>query len=110
VDSLTADRLGVERSTIPSCADTGNNLLRTAALPASLKGVTAKAIAAALPERPTATAVQDALALDRAMRDRGLATPYVNVLAPPEDYSKLRRHKNPKYRFIPLEGHLPPEL
>lgn len=84
--------------------------IRQAAVDLASQGLTSKAIAAAIPEKPTATAVQDALALDRAMRNRGLATPYVNVLAPPEDYSKLRRHQNPKYRFVPLEGHLPPEL
>ncbi|MDB5355011.1 MAG: hypothetical protein JWN24_1464 [Phycisphaerales bacterium] len=84
--------------------------IRQAAVTLASQGLTAKAIAAALPEKPTATAVLDALALDRAMRQQGLATPYVNVLEPPEDYSKLRRHQNPKYRFKSLEGHVPPAL
>jgi site-specific DNA recombinase len=59
-------------------------------------------------EKPTATAVQNALALDRKMRELGLDSPYVQVLSPPPDYKKLRRHKNGKYRFTPLEGYTPP--
>jgi len=52
----------------------------------------------------TQPAVTNALALDRKMRDQGLATPYARVLEPPADYPKLRRHRNPKYRFEPLAG------
>ena len=58
-----------------------------------------KEIAAAIDEQPTVTAVQRALTLDRAMNAMGLGSPYELVLEPPTDYSKLRRHQNPKYRF-----------
>lgn len=37
----------------------------------------------------------------------GLTSPLVQVLSPPDDYAKLRRHKNAKYRFLPLEGYPP---
>jgi hypothetical protein len=58
----------------------------------------------------TQPAVGEALALDRMMRERGLISPYVPLASPPEDYKKLRRHKNPKYRFEPEEGYEPPPL
>lgn len=58
----------------------------------------------------TQTAVQKALALDRTMKSMGLETPYVPVNQPPEDYPKLRRHRNRKFRFEPLDGHQPPSL
>jgi hypothetical protein len=75
----------------------------------SLKEIAAK-IAATTDERPTATAVQNALALHARMLELGLSTPFVRVDAPPEDYPKLRRHKNRKYRFVPLEGYIPPKI
>jgi site-specific DNA recombinase len=62
-------------------------------------------VAPKLSEKATATAVQNALALDRKMRELGLETPYVLVHEPPDDYPKQRRHKNAKYRFEPLEGY-----
>jgi hypothetical protein len=37
-----------------------------------------------------------ALALDGLMRRRGLASPYVALTGPPDDYPKQRRHLNPK--------------
>jgi site-specific DNA recombinase len=61
-------------------------------------------------DRPSATAVQNALVLDRQMRQLGLDSPYVMVSEPPKDYPKLRRHKNSKYRFDPLDGYQPPPL
>jgi hypothetical protein len=36
------------------------------------------------------------------MQELGLDTPDVLLQEPPDDYAKLRRHKNPKYRFEPL--------
>jgi hypothetical protein len=39
------------------------------------------------------------------MREMGLASPYILVAEPPADYSKLRRHMNPRYRFEPLDGY-----
>jgi site-specific DNA recombinase len=63
-----------------------------------------------LPETPTQPAVSNALALDRMMRERNLETPYEFVSEPPEDYAKLRRHKNAKYRFEPAPDHVPPPI
>jgi hypothetical protein len=58
----------------------------------------------------TQTAVYRALALDRMMRERGLDSPYVVVFDPPDDYPKLRRHKNPRYKFTPAEGYQRPPI
>ena len=58
----------------------------------------------------TQTAVYDALALDRKMKEMGLTTPYMMIGEPPSDYHKLRRHKNPKYRFEAVEGFQQPPL
>lgn len=55
----------------------------------------------------TETAVQRALALDLHMGSVGLADPYCVVITPPADYPKLRRHRNARFRFEPLEGHQP---
>jgi uncharacterized protein YqeY len=80
------------------------------ALVAQHPGITHQEISERLPEKATATAVGYALALDRLMRKLGLNTPYVTVLEPPSDYPKFRRHKNPKYRFEPVAGYVPPTL
>jgi DNA invertase Pin-like site-specific DNA recombinase len=58
----------------------------------------------------TQTAVYRALALDRMMRKRGLDSPYVVVLDPPNDYAKLRRHKNSRYKFTPRDGYQRPPI
>jgi hypothetical protein len=50
----------------------------------------------------TKTAVQKAAALDRMMKDRSLIDPYVPVTSLPDDFTKLRRHKHPRYKFDPL--------
>jgi site-specific DNA recombinase len=73
-------------------------------------GLKQKEIASAIDERPTVTAVQRSLALHRKMLTLGLENPYLLVLGPPEDYTKLRKHKNPKYQFEPLDGYQQPEL
>ena len=74
-------------------------------------GLTQRQIAVALvDERPKLPAVQKALALDRMMKEQGLDSPYVLVREPPDDYPKLRRHKNPKYRFEPCEGYQRPAI
>jgi hypothetical protein len=44
------------------------------------------------------------------MLDLGLDDPYVMVTGPPDDIKKFRRHRNPRYRFTPLEGYEPPPL
>jgi len=69
------------------------------------EGYDQREIAARIGEKPTQTAVQRALTLDRAMRAAGLDDPYITVLEPPSDYSKLRRHHNHKYRFRPKENY-----
>jgi len=58
----------------------------------------------------TQTAVQNALALDRKMKELGLSSPYVVMTHPPEDYPKLRRHKNPKFCFELSPGYSPTPL
>jgi len=63
-----------------------------------------------LSEKATLTAVQNALALDRRMRELGLTTPYLAMQGPPTDYAKLRRHKNPNYRFEPLTYYQRPTI
>ena len=68
-------------------------------------GMKPTAISRAIEERPTATAVRNALALQRQMSSFGLDSPYVAVLDPPDDYPKLRRHKHPRYSFKPLPGY-----
>lgn len=50
------------------------------------------------------TATQNAMALQRAMDARGIDDPYVPVLAPPEDGTKIKRHRHPEYRFQPLHS------
>jgi hypothetical protein len=47
--------------------------------------------------------VHRSLVLHRTMIRLGLSDPYVPVLAPPEDRPKLKRHKHPRYRFLPLQ-------
>jgi hypothetical protein len=64
-----------------------------------------KKIAQQLTQHVTATAVGRALALAKEMEGRGLIDPLLLIESPPDDYRKLRRHKNPKYQFQPLEGY-----
>ena len=61
-------------------------------------------------EKPSATAVQKALALDAKMKSLGLASPYLLLTEPPADYPKLRRHLNNKYQFQRRDGYEPPPL
>jgi hypothetical protein len=84
--------------------------IRADAVRLASRGLRQWEIARQLAQRPTQTAVQHALALDRRMHELGLDSPYIPLLEPPQDYSKLRRHGNPKYRFEPLEGHQPPAI
>jgi site-specific DNA recombinase len=84
--------------------------IREEAVRLEATGLKPKAIAQQIEEKPTATVVQNALALHRTMESLGLTTPYVTVLEPPDDYRKLRRHKNPRYQFRPRDGYLRPAL
>ncbi|MCH8828463.1 MAG: recombinase family protein [Planctomycetes bacterium] len=84
--------------------------IRDEAVHLAANGLKLHQIAAELQEKPTTTAVQNALALDRKMRELGLQSPYQIMMEPPQDYAKLRRHRNPKYRFELLEGYERPAI
>lgn len=73
-------------------------------------GFSQKEIAQQLTELATGTAVGRALALAKKMEGQGLTDPLLVIESPPDDYSKLRRHKNSKYLFQPLEGYKRPPL
>jgi hypothetical protein len=84
--------------------------IRDEAVRLAAGGFGQKAIARKMASRPTATAVQRALALQRLMASRGLSSPYETVLEPPDDYPKLRRHKHPRYQFQTVDGYQRPAL
>lgn len=79
--------------------------IRCEAVELRATGLTQRQIAARLSEKPKLPIVQKALALDNSMRSSSLSSPYRHVLEPPDDYAKLRRHKNAKYRFEPMDGY-----
>jgi len=82
--------------------------IRAEAVAFEKRGMEQREIARKLSEPATQAAVFNALDLDRRMKDLGLASPYLFLTAPPEDYPKLRRHKNAKYRFESLQDYQPP--
>ena len=85
--------------------------IRAEAVRLAAQGVAPSQIAARLTEeKPKLPVVQAALALDRKMREMELESPYVLVTEPPDDYPKLRRHKNPKYSFQPRDGYQRPAI
>jgi hypothetical protein len=84
--------------------------IREEAVRMRAEGLTQREIAAHLSERPKLPVVQQALAIDQQMKECGLRSPYRLVLEPPEDYAKLRRHKNTKFQFEPLDGYVRPPL
>jgi hypothetical protein len=73
-------------------------------------GCRPREIARLLPEQPKYQTVCKALELHQLMEEAGRETPYVFVDSPPDDYKKLRRHKNPKYHFQSLKDYDPPEI
>jgi site-specific DNA recombinase len=73
-------------------------------------GMKSREIARNIGESPKPAAVDNALALQRTMDELGLTDPLVLVMDPPQDYPKLRRHKNSKYRFKPRPGYERPSL
>lgn len=79
--------------------------IRSEAVECAARGLTQRQIAAQLQSRPTATAVWRALKLQEMMDALKISSPYILVSQPPTDYPKLRRHKNPKFRFEPQEGY-----
>jgi DNA invertase Pin-like site-specific DNA recombinase len=62
-------------------------------------GITEKEVAKRL--GITVTAAQRAASLDRLMRERKTTDPFVAVTEPPANYGKLRRHRHPRYKFMP---------
>lgn len=84
--------------------------IRAEAVELERRGVEQREIARKLSEAATQAAVFNALELDRRMKELGLVTPYEFLQTPPEDYPKLRRHKNSKYRFESLLDYQPPTL
>jgi site-specific DNA recombinase len=84
--------------------------IRPEAVRLATQGLTRDQIAEQLPGKPTSTAVTNAINLDKQMKSLGLSSPYETVLEPPEDMTRLRRHKNARYRFEPWEGYQPPAL
>jgi site-specific DNA recombinase len=73
-------------------------------------GMKLPAIAEAIQERPSLGMIKKALALHQEMEVRQLESPYVVVFDPPEDYPKVRRHRQPRYKFVPLVGYERPQL
>ena len=84
--------------------------IRSEAIELKATGLNQKEIASTIQERPTITAVQRAVALNRKMATLGITSPYALVVEPPADYAKLRRHMNSRYKFQPLEGYVQPAL
>lgn len=74
------------------------------------EGIPQRKIAREIIEKPKQATVFKALALHRQMLTLGLDSPYSVLREPPNDYPKLRRHLNRKYRFVPLDGYRPPEI
>ena len=85
-------------------------LIRPEAVRLATAGLEQREIASQLEGEPTQTAVWNALKLHRQMLEQGLTSPYKFVEAPPDDYHKLRRHKNKKYSFQPKPGYQRPPL
>lgn len=56
--------------------------------------------------------VQRAIKLDKLMRECGLESPYEVVTRPPTalESRKMKRHRNPRYRFEPVEAYEPPQV
>jgi site-specific DNA recombinase len=73
-------------------------------------GMPQRCIAQSLAETATLPAVQNAIALHREMQELRLESPYVVLLEPPDDYRKLRRHKNGKFEFAMRQGYERPVI
>jgi site-specific DNA recombinase len=73
-------------------------------------GLQQREIAERLPEKTFQVVVQKAIALDRMMKARRQTSPYEVLGEPPADYTKLRRHRNARYLFKPLEGYERPPI
>ena len=73
-------------------------------------GMPQRCIAQSLTEKATQPAVQNAIALHRQMQHLELESPYVVLLQPPDDYRKLRRHKNDRFAFKMIQGYERPAI
>jgi DNA invertase Pin-like site-specific DNA recombinase len=73
-------------------------------------GMKLKEIAAAIAEKPTDTAVGNALRIQAMMDAQGLTTPYILITSPPPENKQLCRYRCADYRFTPVEGYVPPNL
>lgn len=67
-------------------------------------------IAAAMTPRPRTKTVSEALKLERVREELRLDSAYQLVLEPPENYTKLKRHRHRAYRFEREAGYSPPPL
>jgi len=105
LDDLLTHKLTLDLFTPPQ-----RERIREESIRLATTGMKPKAIARSIDERPTSTAVHNALALHRKMIALGLDSPYVVVLEPPDDYPKLRRHKHPRYTFQSRDGYEAPSL
>jgi hypothetical protein len=84
--------------------------IREEAVHLAALGMKQRDIAKRLSKPTSQPVVQKALALDRMMKERGFTTPYEILSEPPADYAKLRRHKNARYEFRPLDGYERPQI
>jgi len=50
----------------------------------------------------TSTAVQKAKDLHKRMEQAGITFPYIQLIEPPPENRKIRRHKHPRYKFDPI--------
>ncbi|QDU05392.1 hypothetical protein V6x_51280 [Gimesia chilikensis] len=85
-------------------------LIRPEVVRLATTGLEQREIARQLEGNPTQTAVWKSLQLHQKMLEQGLTNPYTLLDEPPDDYKKLRRHKNPKYSFQIKEGYQRPSL
>jgi hypothetical protein len=74
------------------------------------RGFEQRQVAVEIAEKPKQAAVWKTLQLHKRMQELQVTNPYVMVYEPPDDYAKLRRHKNKRYNFEPLEGYVRPML
>jgi hypothetical protein len=100
LESLLTRELTLDLFDPPQRARIGTEAVRLAS-----ERMTERRIAQSFPEKVTQPAVQKALALDRKMKELGLASPYVVLLEPPDDYRRLRRHKHARFKFSTIDGY-----
>ncbi len=85
-------------------------LIRPEVVRLASEGVMQRDMQRVLSGNPTLAVIRDAILLQDSMRSQGLEDPYVTVFEPPDDYTKLRRHKHSQYVFKALDGYERPAL